>query len=495
MNTDFFPMLQSETQRFLEQKHDLFIGGEWVQPSTNTYLNSINPANGEILSQLAIATEKDVDEAVRVARSTFENEWTEVSAHEKANLIWKLADLMQRDRQVFIELECLDNGKPLDKATYDVDGAIQHFRYYAGWADKIEGSSFPVGNGKVAFSQREALGVVGLIVPWNFPLMISAWKLAPALACGNTCILKPAEQTSLTALYLGKLIQEAGFPKGVVNILTGAGQTGELICRHMDVDKISFTGSTAVGRRIMVAAAESNLKKVSLELGGKSPNVIFDDADLSKVSASLHWSSFYNSGQECTLGSRIYVQENKYDQVVEQLIKNAEALTIGKGIDNPDLGPLISLQQLERVMGYIEKGREEGGELLLGGDRIKGDLQNGYFLSPTIFSTKHDEYAVVKEEIFGPVVTVSAFKSFEEVVDRANDSNYGLVAGVWTENITKAHQFAQQVKAGSIWINGYDMFDASVPFGGFKESGIGKEMGKSAIELYTQEKAIWVALS
>lgn len=486
-------MIQDKATKFLKDTQQLFINNEWVK--TATTFPSINPANGEVLTKVALAEKSDVDTAVAVARKAYETTWSAITPAERSSLIWKLADLIERDRQIIEELESLDNGKPLDKAAYDIGGVINHFRYYAGWATKIEGSSIPVGSDKLVYTRKEPLGVVGLIVPWNFPLMIAAWKLAPALACGNCCILKPAEQTSLTALYLGKLIQEAGFPAGVINIVTGPGlPTGDAIARHPDIDKVSFTGSTAVGRKIMEAAAQSNLKSVSLELGGKSPNVIFDDAPLEKVLEGVHWCSFYNTGQECTLGSRLYVQRGIYQKVIDHLTASANNLTIGNGLQNPDLGPMVSLQQLNRVLNYIKIGQAEGATLVTGGQRKNGALAKGYFIEPTIFTHENDQLQIVKEEIFGPVVVVSPFDTFEEIVQRANDTKYGLAAAVWTKDISKAHKFAHATQAGTVWINGYDMFDAAVPFGGFKESGIGKEMGKSAIDLYTKEKAVWVAL-
>ncbi len=488
--------LHDKTIQFLESSQKMLIGGEWVSAKSGATFPTLNPANGELLAEIPLADTTDVNAAVSAARKAFDSIWLpKITPAKRASLIWKLTELMKRDLQVFMELETLDNGKPLNKAKYDVLGAINHFRYYSGWATKIEGATIPVSSNKLVYTKKEALGVVGLIVPWNFPLMMCAWKLAPALACGNCCILKPAEQTPLTALYLGKLIQEAGFPDGVVNIVTGPGTpTGEAITSHMDIDKVSFTGSTIVGRKIMAAAAQSNLKKVSLELGGKSPNVIFDDADLKAVMKGVHWSSFYNTGQECTLGSRLYVHRKVYDQVLEGLKVNAQKLTLANGLTSPDLGPMVSEKQMNTVLDYIASGQEEGAELITGGARATGELSNGYFIPPTIFSHNDDQLKIVQEEIFGPVVSVSPFEDFEEIVHRANDTRYGLAAAVWTKDISKAHRFANACKAGTVWINAYDLFDPAVPFGGYKESGIGKEMGKSAIDLYTQEKAVWVAL-
>lgn len=489
-------MLSAKTLKFLENSKELFINNQWFTPKNNEYFEAINPATGEVLTKIASASKADVDTAVESSRKAFEKLWSKViTPAQRGNLLWKLADLMQRDKLVLQELETLDNGKPLDKAAYDVESAINHFRYYAGWATKIEGTTIPVNApNKVVYTVREALGVVGLIVPWNFPLMIAAWKLAPALACGNCCVLKPAEQTSLSALYLTDLIQEAGFPAGVVNVVTGFGNpTGEALTRHLDIDKISFTGSTAVGRKVMEAAAQSNLKKVSLELGGKSPNVIFKDADLKTILPGMHWTGFYNSGQECTLGSRLYVERAIFEEVLETLQKNAEKLTIGNGLNNPDLGPIVSEQQMNSILKYVNSGVSEGAELRMGGKRCEGDLSKGFFIPPTLFTHENEGLTIVKEEIFGPVLVASPFDSFEEVVAKANDSKYGLVAAIWTQDLSKAHRFAHEVKAGSVWINGYDLFDPAVPFGGFKQSGMGKEMGKSAIELFTQEKAVWVS--
>ncbi|WP_224484108.1 aldehyde dehydrogenase family protein [Robertkochia aurantiaca] len=487
-------VLHEKTRAFLERNHTLFIGGEWLEPRSNRYFGTENPANGKELAQVALADEADVDLAVAAARKAFRQTWREeITPAMRSDLLYQLALLMERDRQVLMELETLENGKPLENAAYDVDSAISHFKYYAGWPTKFEGSGIPVDNQHMVYTRREPLGVVGLIVPWNFPLMIAVWKLAPALAAGNCCVLKPAEQTSLTALYLAELIKESGFPDGVYNVVTGPGfPTGEALTSHHGVDKISFTGSTPVGKEIMKTAAASNLKDVSLELGGKSANVIFADADMSKLSESLTWSSFYNTGQECTLGSRIFVHKSRYEEVVDMLSKGAGALKIGDGFHDSDLGPMISRQQQERVLNYIEQGIKQGGELIF--DSKVSVPDEGYFMTPKVFVGVGDEQVLNREEIFGPVVTISSFEDNAEVLERANASEYALAAGVWTRDISLAHRFASELEAGTVWINGYDRFNAAVPFGGFKQSGIGKEMGRSAMHLYTREKAIWVAL-
>lgn len=488
--------LEAGTLQFLSGTKMLWIDGGWAEPRSGKTFPTLNPANGQTLTEISLAEADDVGQAVQAARNAFEATWRRLLPAKRSALLWKLADLIEANEQVLAELETLDNGKPLSQARADVKGAVKHFRYYAGWPTKIEGSTIPVSApNKLVYTRREPLGVVGLITPWNFPLAMAAWKLAPALACGNTVVLKPAEQTPLTTLMLGMLTKQAGFPDGVVNIVTGPGQpTGEAMALHPDIDKIGFTGSTRVGKRIMEAAAQSNLKKVSLELGGKSPNVLFADADLDTALASLTWSSFYNTGQECTLGSRVYVEAPIYEKVIAALRQNASGLRIGHGLSNPDLGPLISELQMQRVLGYIDAGKSQGARVICGGERVQGDLASGYFLPPTIFTHTDDALRIVQEEIFGPVVVISPFEGYAEAIRRANDSIYGLAAAVWTQDIKKAHRFADDVKAGVVWLNGYDLFDAAAPFGGYKQSGIGREMGKSAIELYTQEKAVWVSL-
>ncbi len=492
--------LKPSTIAFLEaQPKKLFIGGEWIPAADGSTFDTINPATGQVLAQVAAAGAADVNLAVDAARQAFENDsWSKMSGSERGNLLWKIADLIERNTDELAELETLDNGKPLRVSSrVDVPQAVRHFRYYAGWASKIEGSMIPVSfPNQLVYTVREPMGVVGLIIPWNFPLLMSAWKLAPALACGNTCILKPAEQTPLSALRLGEILQEAGVPAGVVNILTGFGvPAGAAIAAHPGIDKVAFTGSTEVGRKILQASSASNLKRVSLELGGKSPNVIFADADLSRTIRGATWAVFSNTGQECVAGSRLFVERSVYDQVVEGLAAESQKIRVGSGFGNAHLGPVVSQAQLDRVLGYIQSGQSGGAQVVAGGERLGGELANGYFLPPTVVAHQDDTLQMVQEEIFGPVVAVTAFDDWDELVTRANNTQYGLAAGVWTRDISRAHRFAAAVKAGTVWINQYGLIDAAAPFGGYKESGFGREMGKDALELYTQVKSVWVNLA
>ncbi|HLE50630.1 MAG TPA: aldehyde dehydrogenase family protein [Anaerolineales bacterium] len=493
-------ILQESTFQFLHSSpKKLFIDGEWVTAKSGETFPTYNPATGEELARVALAGPQDVDRAVQAARTAYaQGVWSKTSGYERGELLWRLADLIDQHADELAELETLDNGKPLRVSRKgDLPAVSRHFRYYAGWASKLEGTTLPVSQAdQFVYTLREPVGVVGLIIPWNFPLLMCAWKLAPALACGNTTLLKPAEETPLTALRLGELIQEAGFPAGVVNILTGPGvPTGAAITAHQGIDKVAFTGSTEVGRKVMEAAARSNLKRISLELGGKSPNVIFADADLSIAVKGSLWAAFSTAGQECVAGSRLFVERPIYTELVERISAEAQKLRVGNGfLPKVHLGPLVSDRQLDRVIGYIESGRASGALITTGGKRLGGDLANGYFLEPTIFTYEDDSLSLVQEEIFGPVAAVTPFDSWEELVQRANRTRYGLAAGVWTQNLSTAHRLAQAVKAGTIWVNGYGYFDPAAPFGGYKESGFGREMGKEALELYTQVKTVWVGL-
>ena len=492
--------LLASTQSFLQgSPKKLLIGGEWVTAAGGQTFATLNPATGETLAQVALAGEADVDLAVQAARRAFESDaWQAMSGADRGNLLWRVADLMEQHADELAELETLDNGKPIRTARQgDLPTAIKHFRYYAGWASKLEGSTIPVSYpNQFVYTLREPMGVVGLIIPWNFPLVMAAWKLAPALACGNAVILKPAEETPLTALRLGEILIEAGLPAGVVNILTGPGlPTGAALTAHMGIDKIAFTGSTAVGREIMAAAAASNLKRVSLELGGKSPNVIFADADLDSAIKGATWAVFSSSGQACVAGSRLFVDKSIYQPVVDGLAAQAKRIRVGPGFaPKVHIGPIVSEKQLQNIMGFIDGGRQQGAQIVSGGQRLGGDLAGGYFIEPAVVTHADDSLQLVREEIFGPVVAVTPFETWDELIQRANGTRYGLAAGAWTRDLSKAHRFARAVSAGTVWINGYGPFDAAAPFGGYKESGFGREMGKEALELYTQVKTVWIGL-
>jgi phenylacetaldehyde dehydrogenase len=488
--------IDSRVSDFIAKPRKMLIDGKWVNAASGKTFPTYNPATGEILAQIAEGDRADIDAAVKAARSAFDSgPWTRMTASERARLIWKLADLLEEHIEEFATLETLDNGKPLTVArAADVPLAVEMFRYMAGWATKLEGTTIPLsvpytpGAQYLAYTLREPVGVVGQIIPWNFPLLMAAWKLAPALACGCTVVLKPAEQTPLSALRLGELIGEAGFPDGVVNIVPGYGETaGAALAAHDQVDKIAFTGSTEVGK-LIVHAATGNLKKVSLELGGKSPNVVFKDADLDTAIAGAASAIFFNHGQCCCAGSRLYVERPVFDRVVEGVAAKAEKIKVGSGLDPAThMGPLVSEEQLQRVCNYLEIGMAEGAKAASGGHKI-GD--QGYFVAPTVLVDTKDYMKVVQEEIFGPVVAAIPFDNPDELMTRANDSVYGLAAGIWTHDISKAHRVAAQLRAGTVWINCYNIFDAALPFGGYKQSGWGREMGKDVLNLYTQTKAV-----
>jgi aldehyde dehydrogenase (NAD+) len=456
---------------------------------------TLNPTTGEEICQVAEADAADVDLAVKAARTAYEHgPWRKTSGAERARLLHRLADLIEKHADELARLESMDNGKPFAMAkAVDVAATIGCYRYFAGWADKVTGKTIPIEGPFFCYTRHESIGVCGQIIPWNFPLLMQAWKLAPALATGNTVVLKPAEQTPLTALRIGELIMEAGFPEGVVNILPGFGETaGAAIANHMDVDKVAFTGSTEVGHLIMQAAGKSNLKRVSLELGGKSPNIVFADAQMDQAIEGSHMGLFFNQGQVCCAGSRVFVEEKVYDQFVERSTARARKRTVGDPFDaGTEQGPQVDRTQLEKVLGYIESGQREGAKLNCGGGRV-GD--KGYFVEPTVFSDVQDDMKIAREEIFGPVMSIIKFKNLDEVIDRANRTVYGLAAGVWTRDIGKALAIANSVRSGTVWVNCYNVLDAAAPFGGFKQSGIGRELGEYGLQQYTEVKTVVVKL-
>jgi phenylacetaldehyde dehydrogenase len=483
-------------EAFLSHPGRLLIDGEWVESASGATFETINPATEERLAEAARGEKEDIDRAVRAARKAFayESEWRRMSPSARGKLIWRIGDLIEQHTEELAMLESLDNGKPVGVARVaDVPLAADLFHYMAGWPTKILGDTTPISAAGeyLSYTLREPVGVVGQIIPWNFPLLMAAWKLGPALACGCTVVLKPAEQTPLSALYLGELLLEAGLPAGVVNIVTGFGDAGAALSGHDDVDKVAFTGSTEVGK-LIVGAAAGNLKKVSLELGGKSPNVVFADADLDTAIAGAANGIFFNHGQCCNAGSRLYIQKAAFDEVVAGVAEQAKQITVGPGLEpGSQMGPLISDEQFEKVLGYLQSGADAGAEAVVGGVRV-GD--RGYFVAPTVLTNTSNDMKVVREEIFGPVVCAIPFDDPDEIVPVANDTNYGLAAGVFTRDITKAHRTAARLRAGTVWINTYHVFDAAQPFGGYKESGWGREMGHQVLDNYLETKAVCVAL-
>jgi phenylacetaldehyde dehydrogenase len=479
---------------FVAKPRRMLINGQWVGAASGKTFPTYNPSTGEVLAHVAEGDKEDIDRAVAAARAAFQKgPWRRLAPSERARLMWKLADLLESRLEEFAQLETLDNGKPLMMARLaDVPISVDTLRYYAGWATKVEGNTIPLsaqpGGSFLAYTLREPIGVIGQIVPWNFPLVMAVLKLGPALATGCTVVLKPAEQTPLTALLLGELIQEAGFPDGVVNIVTGYGETaGAALAAHPDVDKIAFTGSTEVGKLIVHAAA-GNLKKVSLELGGKSPNIVFQDAEMDSAIPGAANAIFFNQGEVCVAGSRLYVEDKQFDNVVNGVSKIASSLRIGPGMDTTtQIGPLISQQQLNRVCGYLESGFSEGAKAAAGGKRHG---EKGYYVEPTVLVNTSDKMKVVREEIFGPVVTVMPFSDIDDLVAKANNTPFGLAAGVWTRDIKKAHRIAAELRAGTVWINCYGLLDPAMPFGGYKQSGWGREMGKAMLDLYSETKSV-----
>lgn len=469
----------------------MLIDGKWLEADKS--FATINPATEEKITDVSQGSDKDIDLAVKAATHAFYNgAWPKMDARDRGKLLYKLADLIEKNIDDLAALEVLDNGKPISEARHgDLPLVIDCLRYYAGWADKIQGEVIPVRGGKFCYTKREPVGVVGQIIPWNFPMLMVAWKWGPALAAGCTIVLKPAEQTPLTALRMGELAMEAGFPPGVINIVPGFGETGAALVRHPGVDKIAFTGSTEVAHLIMKDAAPT-LKRLTFELGGKSPNIIFADADMEAAVAGAYVGIFLNQGQCCCAGSRLFVEEKAHDQVIDLLMKKAKARKVGDPFDpSTEQGPQVDRTQFDKIMGYIDAGKKAGAKCLVGGERAG---EKGFFVQPTIFDHAKDDMKIMQEEIFGPVLSVTTFKDMNEVIKRANNTNYGLAAAVWTRDITKAHQIADHVRAGTVWINCYDAFDAAAPFGGYKQSGQGRELGAEGLKAYTETKTVVVAL-
>jgi len=478
---------------------ELLVGGEWVESASGKTFPTVDPATGETICEVYEAGAEDVDRAVRAARTALEGAWGSMTPAARGRCLLTLADLIEEHGEELAQLETLDNGKPLTESQYvDVPLVSEIYRYYGGATTKIHGNTLPVSPSVgryFAYTLRQPVGVVGAIVPWNFPMLITSWKLGPALACGNTVVLKPAEETPLTALRFGELVEEAGFPEGVVNVVCGDGPgTGAPLAEHLGVDKISFTGSFETGRKI-VEASKGNLKRLTLELGGKSPNIVFADSDLDAAVQGALLGIFLNQGEVCCAGSRLYIEASVYDDVLGRVVERAGEIALGHGLDDDtEMGPLVSEEQLARVLGYVETGVDEGATIVAGGRRPDDERLRGYFLQPTVFADVRDDMRIATEEIFGPVLSVMPFDNEESLVGRANSTLYGLAAGIWTENLKRAHRLAEALKAGTVWINGYNMVDPSAPFGGFKMSGYGRELGMDAIHDYTQVKSVWVNL-
>uniref|UniRef100_A0A8C7LHL4 Aldehyde dehydrogenase 1 family, member A2 n=1 Tax=Oncorhynchus kisutch TaxID=8019 RepID=A0A8C7LHL4_ONCKI len=489
------PSLTQELRR--TGRSQIFINNEWQDSVSGKTFPVYNPASGEQICEVQEAEKADVDKAVQAARLAFTlgSVWRRMDASERGRLLAKLADLVERDSAYLATIESMDSGKPfLPTLFVDLQGTIKTLRYYAGYADKIHGTSIPMDGDYLSFTRHEPIGVCGQIIPWNFPLMMTAWKLGPALACGNTVVLKPAEQTPLTCLYIGSLVKEAGFPPGVVNILPGFGPTaGAAIASHMGIDKVAFTGSTEVGKLIQEAAGKSNLKRVTLELGGKNPNIIFADADLDLAVEQAHQGVFFNAGQCCTAGSRIFVEEPIYEEFVRRSVERAKRRTVGSPFDpTTEQGPQISQEQQSRVLEFIQSGISEGARLECGGKALG---LKGFFIEPTVFSNVKDDMRIAKEEIFGPVQQIMKFKTIDEVIERANNTEYGLVAAVFTSDITKAMTISTAMQAGTVWINCFNALSMQCPFGGYKMSGNGRELGDCGLKEYSEVKTITIKIS
>jgi len=476
---------------------EIFVAGKWQAPTTGETYRPVNPANEELLTPVGKGDERDVDAAVRAARKAFdEGPWPRMSPHERGRIVWKLGELIQANLDEMARLESLCTGKTMfDSGKVEIPFAAEVFRYYAGWATKIHGETLQLRDTAFTFTLRQPVGVVGAIVPWNFPFLLSSWKLAPALAAGNTVVIKPASQTPYTALRFAEMCQEAGVPEGVLNVVTGpGGKVGMALVRDPRVDKIAFTGSTEVGREIMREAA-GTLKRLSLELGGKSPNIVFADADMEAAARGAMTGIFYNKGEVCAAGSRLFLEEKIHDEFMAKLTDKVKTLKVGDPLDKTTrMGPVVSKAQMETVLSYIEAGKQEGAQVVAGGARANVGNGKGYYVEPTIFDRVTNTMKIAREEIFGPVLSVIPFRSVEEGIAQGNATSYGLAAAVWTRDVSKALKAARAIRAGTVWVNAYNLFDAALPFGGFKESGFGREMGSVGLDNYTEVKTVWVDL-
>jgi aldehyde dehydrogenase (NAD+) len=477
---------------------EIFVGGAWQAAVSGETYHPINPANEEPVAAVAKGDERDIDLAVTAARKAFDQgPWPRMSPHERGRIVWKLGELIQEHLDEMARLESLCTGKTMfDSGKVEIPFAAEVFRYYAGWATKIHGETLQLRDNAFTFTLRHPVGVIGAIVPWNFPFLLSSWKIAPALAAGNTMVLKPASQTPLTALYFAELCQEAGLPEGVFNVVTGpGGRVGMAMVRDPRVDKIAFTGSTDVGKQIMREGAGS-LKRLSLELGGKSPNIVFADADLEAAARGAMTGIFYNKGEVCAAGSRLFLEEKIHDEFMDKVTQKVKAIKVGDPMDKATrMGPVVSKAQMETVLSYIEAGKRDGAQLVAGGGRANVGSGKGYFVEPTIFDGVANSMKIAREEIFGPVLSVIPFRSVEDGIAQGNDTAYGLAAAVWTRDVSKALKAARAIRAGTVWVNAYNLFDAALPFGGFKESGFGREMGSVGLDGYTEVKTVWVDLS
>jgi aldehyde dehydrogenase (NAD+) len=488
----------STTTEVLPSAH--FIGGEWSQASTGAVAGSIDPATEEVHAELAAGDATDVDRAVAAARESFDQgTWRSMPPAKRAKVLWKLAELIDRNREAIALAETMDTGKTaFDSGRIEVPLVAEIFRYYAGWVTKLEGSVLPLPGDSLGLSLREPVGVCGMITPWNFPMLLAAWKVAPALACGNSIVLKPSEQTSFSSLWMARLAAEAGVPAGVFNVVTGGGRAvGTPLVQHPGVDKISFTGSTAVGKMVQRESAET-LKRVTLELGGKSPNIVFDDADLKAAVRGAATGIFYNKGEVCAAGSRVLVQRGVYEEFLAGLEVVAGKTTVGHPLaEGTRMGPVCNVDQYESVLDYIAKGKAEGARLLAGGASLRDEVGGGkgYYVAPTVFADVDPKSTIAQEEIFGPVLAVTPFEDEADALRIAHDTRYGLAAGVWSRDLRRAMGFAKSLRAGTVWVNSYNLYDPGMAFGGFKESGFGRDLGRQALESYTESKSVWVNLA